>query len=51
MGAVADSSLAYWAGLAEHPEPPDPADVERLTGHPARTYRRWVIDHRADFTA
>jgi uncharacterized protein YbjT (DUF2867 family) len=51
MGAVADSSLAYWAGLAEHPEPPDPADVERLTGHPARTYRRWAIDHRADFTA
>ncbi|MFG3441566.1 NAD(P)H-binding protein [Nonomuraea sp. NPDC047897] len=24
--------------------------IERLTGHPARTYARWAADHRADFT-
>ncbi|MEV6521723.1 hypothetical protein AB0M43_07290 [Longispora sp. NPDC051575] len=23
--------------------------VERITGHPARTYAQWAEDHRADF--
>lgn len=23
--------------------------VERITGHPARTYAQWTADHTADF--
>ena len=43
-----DGALAYWASLVGGGEPVTDA-VERITGHPARTFREWAADHRADF--
>ncbi|MDH5833300.1 SDR family oxidoreductase [Luteimonas kalidii] len=45
-----DGALAYWAGLAERPEPVT-RTVERLTGRPARTFREWATDHAEAFAA
>ncbi|MEW2415056.1 NAD(P)H-binding protein [Streptomyces sp. NPDC046866] len=49
-GPYADALLAYWA--ASDGAPTEPTDaVERLTGHPARTFATWTEDHAAAFRA
>jgi uncharacterized protein YbjT (DUF2867 family) len=45
----ADRAIAHWATLVDSPERAT-GDVERVTGHPARTYAEWVRDHRDAFT-
>jgi uncharacterized protein YbjT (DUF2867 family) len=46
--AFVDSALSHWASLVEHPEPVTDT-VERVTGHPARTFAQWAGDHADDF--
>lgn len=47
-GSYADALLGYWASTDGLPvEITD--DVERLTGHPARTFRQWAEDHAGAF--
>jgi uncharacterized protein YbjT (DUF2867 family) len=49
LGAeYADGALAYWATLVDAPERATD-DVERVTGHPARTFAQWARDHADDF--
>jgi uncharacterized protein YbjT (DUF2867 family) len=43
-----ESALSYWASLVDHPEPVTDT-VERVTGHPARTFAQWARDHADDF--
>jgi hypothetical protein len=45
----ADRAVAHWATLVDLPERAT-HDVERITGHPARTYAAWVRDHLDAFT-
>ncbi|TYT26437.1 NAD(P)H-binding protein [Luteimonas viscosa] len=45
-----DGALAYWAGLADQPEPVTHT-VEQLAGRPPRTFREWAADHAEAFTA
>jgi uncharacterized protein YbjT (DUF2867 family) len=45
-----DRMLDAYARLAESESEPPTTTVEDVTGVPARTYRQWVADHRADFT-
>jgi uncharacterized protein YbjT (DUF2867 family) len=45
----ADRAVAHWASLVDSPERVA-HDVERVTGHPARTYATWVRDHLDAFT-
>ncbi|WP_202840924.1 SDR family oxidoreductase [Luteimonas saliphila] len=45
-----DGALAYWAGLADQPEPVTHT-VEQLAGRPPRTFREWAADHAETFTA
>jgi uncharacterized protein YbjT (DUF2867 family) len=40
----ADRAVAHWTTLMDSPERPT-HDVERITGHPARSYAAWVHDH------
>lgn len=40
----ADRAIAHWESLVDAPER-STDDVERVTGHPARTYAAWVRDH------
>jgi uncharacterized protein YbjT (DUF2867 family) len=47
--AFAEHAVAYWGSLVAEPEPVT-GDVERVTGHPARTFREWVRDHASEFT-
>jgi uncharacterized protein YbjT (DUF2867 family) len=49
-GEFADRALAYWATLVDEPERATD-DVQRLTGHPARTFAQWARDHVGDFAA
>uniref|UniRef100_A0AAU2JNJ0 NAD(P)H-binding protein n=1 Tax=Streptomyces sp. NBC_00049 TaxID=2903617 RepID=A0AAU2JNJ0_9ACTN len=49
-GPYADALLDYWASTDGLPVEITDA-VERLTGHPARTFRAWAEDHAAAFTA
>lgn len=49
MGEHADAALAHWATLVEAPERAT-GDVERVTGHPARSFADWAREHAADFT-
>lgn len=44
----AAAALAYWATLETSPERVS-GDVERVTGHPARTFADWARDHADDF--
>jgi uncharacterized protein YbjT (DUF2867 family) len=46
--AFVDGALSYWASLVGHPEPVTDT-VERITGHPARTFAQWARDHAGDF--
>jgi NAD(P)-dependent dehydrogenase (short-subunit alcohol dehydrogenase family) len=46
----AERALAYWGTLVDEPERATD-DVERLTGHPARTFAQWARDHVDDFAA
>lgn len=49
MGAEhAAGAVAHWASLVDAPERAT-ADVERVTGHPARTFAQWARDHAGDF--
>lgn len=41
-------ALSYWASLVTRPERVS-TDVERVTGHPARTFSSWAREHRTDF--
>ncbi|MFE0147614.1 DsbA family protein [Nonomuraea sp. NPDC059007] len=43
-----DDTFEDMRKLTARPEPVTTA-VEEITGRPARTYREWVADHRADF--
>jgi len=45
---VADMMLGYMASTVGTPAPVFPA-VERVLGHPGRTFARWAADHVADF--
>jgi uncharacterized protein YbjT (DUF2867 family) len=45
----AGRAIAHWATLVDSPERAT-HDVERVTGHPARTYAAWVRDHLDAFT-
>jgi hypothetical protein len=45
----ADRAVAYWTSLVDSPERAT-HDVERVTGHPARTYAAWVRNHLDAFT-
>ncbi|GAA3516056.1 NAD(P)H-binding protein [Actinocatenispora rupis] len=47
---TADAVLDAWYAMRERPEPVLDT-VAAVTGRPARTYRDWVVDHAADFTA
>ncbi|HST57726.1 MAG TPA: NAD(P)H-binding protein [Longimicrobium sp.] len=44
----AESSMRYWATLADHPEPVTKT-VEEITRAPARPFRGWAMDHAHDF--
>lgn len=44
----ADLALAGWAAFVDAPEQVTDT-VERVTGHPARSYAEWVADHAAAF--
>ncbi|MFF5174358.1 NAD(P)H-binding protein [Micromonospora sp. NPDC000089] len=46
--SFADAALDGWAAFVAHPEQVTDT-VERVTGHPARSYREWVADHVATF--
>ncbi|MBL7497590.1 NmrA family NAD(P)-binding protein [Frankia sp. CNm7] len=46
--AFVDDALRYWATLVHEPEPVTD-DVERITGHRARTFRTWATDHADAF--
>jgi hypothetical protein len=46
---AADRAVAHWTTLVDSPERAT-RDVERITGHPARTYAAWVRDHLDAFT-
>jgi uncharacterized protein YbjT (DUF2867 family)/ketosteroid isomerase-like protein len=43
----ADSALAYWETLVDHPEPVIPT-YQELTGRPSRTFTQWARDHSDD---
>jgi uncharacterized protein YbjT (DUF2867 family) len=45
---LAETSVAYWASLVEHPEPVT-TTVPTLLNRPALTYREWAEEHAADF--
>lgn len=45
---VADMMLGYMASSVDAPAPILPA-VERVLGHPGRTFAQWAADHAADF--
>jgi uncharacterized protein YbjT (DUF2867 family) len=46
---VAKMMLGYWARAVRRPAEVT-REVERLTGHPARSFATWARDHAADFT-
>lgn len=46
--ALLDGALDAWAAMAREPEPVS-AEVEQLTGAPARSFASWAADHAADF--
>lgn len=46
----ADEGLAAWAGMVENPEPVTSTLLD-VTGSPGRTFREWVRDNAAAFTA
>lgn len=45
---VVDRLLAVWADSVGNPPVVEPT-VERVTGHPGRTFARWAADHAAAF--
>jgi uncharacterized protein YbjT (DUF2867 family) len=45
---IVDHILAAWSDMNDHPEPVTDT-VEKLTGVPAHTFRRWAFDHAPDF--
>ncbi|MEV0702072.1 NAD(P)H-binding protein [Saccharopolyspora sp. NPDC050389] len=45
---IADTLLSYGAQNVQNPEPPLKT-VEQVTGHPARTFAQWAVDHADDF--
>jgi uncharacterized protein YbjT (DUF2867 family) len=44
----AAGAVAHWATMVDAPERATD-DVERITGHPARTFAQWARDHAGDF--
>ncbi|GAA1694477.1 SDR family oxidoreductase [Fodinicola feengrottensis] len=46
--AMADEALRVWSGMLAHPEPMT-RTIEAVTGHPARTFAQWAVDHADDF--
>lgn len=47
-GPVADMLLGYMASSVDEPAPILPG-VQRVLGHPGRTFAQWAADHAADF--
>ncbi|MER7273874.1 NAD(P)H-binding protein [Dactylosporangium sp. NPDC000244] len=45
---ILDNILATWASATGRTAPTT-ADIEKLTGRPARSYHDWVLDHAAAF--
>ncbi|HEV3173466.1 MAG TPA: NAD(P)H-binding protein [Actinocrinis sp.] len=45
---IVDSLLAIWAASVGRPAEVT-SDVEKVTGHPARSFSAWVADHAQDF--
>ncbi|WP_424217186.1 SDR family oxidoreductase (plasmid) [Streptomyces sp. BI20] len=45
---LAETVVPAQARMLDHPEPVTDT-VERLTGTPAHSFRRWALDHAADF--
>jgi uncharacterized protein YbjT (DUF2867 family)/ketosteroid isomerase-like protein len=45
---LAESSVAYWASLVDHPEPVT-TTVAELTGRPALTFAEWAAEHADEF--
>ncbi|MDN5853298.1 MAG: hypothetical protein L0K86_10705, partial [Actinomycetia bacterium] len=45
---MVQASLTHWATLVDDPELARD-DVERVTGHPPRTFEQWAQDHVLDF--
>jgi uncharacterized protein YbjT (DUF2867 family)/ketosteroid isomerase-like protein len=45
--SYADSALAYWETLVDHPEPVIKT-YQALTGRPSRTFTQWAHDHSDD---
>jgi uncharacterized protein YbjT (DUF2867 family) len=45
---ILDGILGHWAASVGRTAVTT-ADVEKVTGHPARTYREWASDHAAEF--
>ncbi|MFF7297607.1 NAD(P)H-binding protein [Streptomyces sp. NPDC008265] len=48
-GPYADALLDFWAASADGSPAAVTGAVERLTGHPARTFEEWVRDHAGAF--
>lgn len=48
-GKILDSLMSYWASRVGIPYPTNDR-VERLTGHPGRTYAQWLAEHAASFS-
>ncbi|WP_432252946.1 NAD(P)H-binding protein [Streptomyces sp. HNM1019] len=46
---MADSLLRVYAELVDRSQAISP-EVERITGHPGRTFAQWAADHAADFS-
>ena len=44
----ADHAIAYWASLVAQPEPVT-GDVQKITGHAARSFQDWARDHAREF--
>lgn len=47
-GPILDNIFATWAGSVGGTAPTT-ADIEKVTGRPARSYHDWVLDHAAAF--
>ena len=45
---VADMLLSAYAAAVDRPALVT-STIEEITGTPARTFREWTVDHRADF--
>ena len=45
---LAETSVAYWASLVDHPEPVT-TTVPTLLNRPPLTFRAWATEHATEF--